>query len=197
MSLTTSSVCILDATGRIVREAKVASEPEALVAYLAGCLTSPDAGHGYRPPMGCPAQPWCRGGRQPTSRWERGGLDAERVPHSLRRMPCACGDSAASSIAADASMRPRCVQHSGAIPGTRGKPPTPRSPRARWDRCRHGDQLCIPPLVRRLHCWSRSARARGKARIPGRRQAYEAASRSRNNREVWLNPESARSRPGK
>jgi transposase len=37
VSLETSSVCILDATGRIVREAKVASEPEALVAFLAGC----------------------------------------------------------------------------------------------------------------------------------------------------------------
>src|SRR5918998_2038861 len=37
VSLTTSSVCVLDATGRIVREAKVASEPEALVAFLAGC----------------------------------------------------------------------------------------------------------------------------------------------------------------
>src|SRR3712207_4725579 len=37
VSLAASSVCILDATGRIVREAKVASEPEALVAFLAGC----------------------------------------------------------------------------------------------------------------------------------------------------------------
>jgi transposase len=37
VSLTTSSVCVLDAAGRIVREAKVASEPEALVAFLAGC----------------------------------------------------------------------------------------------------------------------------------------------------------------
>ena len=37
VSLATSSVCILDATGRIVREAKVASEPEALVSFLTGC----------------------------------------------------------------------------------------------------------------------------------------------------------------
>lgn len=37
VSLATSSVCILDATGRIVRKAKVASEPKALVALLAGC----------------------------------------------------------------------------------------------------------------------------------------------------------------
>ncbi len=37
VSLATSSVCILDAAGRIIREAKVASEPEALVAFLAGC----------------------------------------------------------------------------------------------------------------------------------------------------------------
>ena len=35
VSLELSSVCILDATGQIVREAKVASEPEALAAFLA------------------------------------------------------------------------------------------------------------------------------------------------------------------
>lgn len=36
VSLEFSSVCVVDATGRIVREAKVRSEPEALVAFLAG-----------------------------------------------------------------------------------------------------------------------------------------------------------------
>ncbi len=36
VSLEQSSVCLVDATGRIVREAKVASEPEALVRFLAG-----------------------------------------------------------------------------------------------------------------------------------------------------------------
>ena len=34
VSLERSSVCVVDSTGRIVREAKVASEPEALVAFL-------------------------------------------------------------------------------------------------------------------------------------------------------------------
>ena len=35
VSLESSSVCVMDATGRIVREGKVASEPEALVRFLA------------------------------------------------------------------------------------------------------------------------------------------------------------------
>jgi len=36
VSLQLSSVCVLDATGKVVREIKVASEPEALVAFLRG-----------------------------------------------------------------------------------------------------------------------------------------------------------------
>src|SRR3712207_4602770 len=36
VSLELSSVCVMDAAGKVVREAKVRSEPEALVAFLAG-----------------------------------------------------------------------------------------------------------------------------------------------------------------
>ena len=39
VSLDQSSVCVVDATGHIVREAKVASEPEALIGGpSAGCV---------------------------------------------------------------------------------------------------------------------------------------------------------------
>jgi len=34
VSLDSSSVCVVDASGRIVREAKVASEPAALIAWF-------------------------------------------------------------------------------------------------------------------------------------------------------------------
>ena len=34
VSLKESSVCMVDATGKVVREVKVASEPEALVGYF-------------------------------------------------------------------------------------------------------------------------------------------------------------------
>ena len=36
VSLEASSVCVVDATGKVLREAKVASEPEALIAWFAG-----------------------------------------------------------------------------------------------------------------------------------------------------------------
>ena len=40
VSLEQSAVCVVDGTGRIVREAKVASEPAALIAWF-GSLATP------------------------------------------------------------------------------------------------------------------------------------------------------------
>ena len=36
VSLKLSSLCVLDTTGKVIREAKLASEPEALVKFLRG-----------------------------------------------------------------------------------------------------------------------------------------------------------------
>ena len=57
VSLESSSVCVVDASGRIVREAKVASEPAALIAWfreigLAMARIGLEAG---------PLSQWCHG----------------------------------------------------------------------------------------------------------------------------------------
>ena len=57
VSLELSSVCILDASGQIVREAKVASKPEALATFLA-CLTCRSPASAWRPVL-------CRSGCMP------------------------------------------------------------------------------------------------------------------------------------
>lgn len=38
VSLNASSVCVVDAEGTLVKEAKVASEPQALIAFSRACL---------------------------------------------------------------------------------------------------------------------------------------------------------------
>ena len=43
VSLESASVCVVDASGRIVREAKVASEPEALIAWFGSLGVEPGA----------------------------------------------------------------------------------------------------------------------------------------------------------
>ena len=48
VSLECSSVCVVDANGKIVREAKVASEPQALIAWV-GRWASAWSGSGWRP----------------------------------------------------------------------------------------------------------------------------------------------------
>src|SRR5215213_994778 len=54
VSLEQSSACVVDATGRIVREAKVASEPAALITFLRG-LNRPLARIGLE---AGPLSPW-------------------------------------------------------------------------------------------------------------------------------------------
>ena len=62
VSLEQSSVCVVDAAGRIVREAKVASEPEALIGFLGG-LPLPAGAHrpGGRPSVAVAAGGSCEG----------------------------------------------------------------------------------------------------------------------------------------
>jgi predicted NBD/HSP70 family sugar kinase len=42
VSLEASSLCVVDANGKIVREGKVASEPDALIALAKGAKTGAD-----------------------------------------------------------------------------------------------------------------------------------------------------------
>src|SRR5215204_4297481 len=58
VSLERSSVCVVDATGRIVREAKVPSEPEALAGFL-GQLALPLTRVGLE---AGPLSPWLHAG---------------------------------------------------------------------------------------------------------------------------------------
>jgi transposase len=58
VSLKSSSVCVVDASGRIVREDKVASEPEALIGWFGLLGVSPariglEAGAGHSSSIGC------------------------------------------------------------------------------------------------------------------------------------------------
>src|SRR3712207_6914410 len=93
VSLERSSVCVVDGTGRIVREAKVASEPEALVDFFRR--------------LGLPAT---RVGLEagPLSQWLHAGLAAaglEAAPLETRHVKA--GLSALRSAEATCAPQPR------------------------------------------------------------------------------------------
>jgi hypothetical protein len=79
VSLEQSSVCVVDTGGRIVREAKVASEPDALVQFLKG--------------LGLPlARVGLEAG--PLSQWLYAGL----VPLRSRRRDAGSGEAESSAV---------------------------------------------------------------------------------------------------
>ena len=103
VSLELSSVCVVDAQGKIVKEAKVASEPEALVAFFAAF------GFAVKQ-IGLEAGP--------LSQWLYAGLKQaglETVPSGSRQIDgiaggaCAAGCAQAASWAVDR----RGIEHSG------------------------------------------------------------------------------------
>lgn len=59
VSLEASYVCVVDAEGKIVREAKVLSEPDALISWFAGHLSTPSASSSDPPKQKSPL-PWVR-----------------------------------------------------------------------------------------------------------------------------------------
>ena len=66
VSVKETSICIVDDTGRIVREAKVASEPEALLSVLKNPDGTVDIYFGSKPPAG-QASNWLY--TQPGQKW--------------------------------------------------------------------------------------------------------------------------------
>jgi len=79
VSLELSSLCVLDAAGKVIREAKVASEPEALVAFLRGLnLTIARVGLEARAVQRC--RMGCTGSALPHMRGEVRHLIARGIP---------------------------------------------------------------------------------------------------------------------
>ena len=129
VSLESASLCVVDATGRIVREAKVASEPEALIGWFSRLGLDVDADRtGGRPAVamavcghaGCgpggrtagnPACPGCvqgdAGQDRPQGRARHCPADAARlVPPGALQIAAGAGNAGAADraqAAADAS----------------------------------------------------------------------------------------------
>ena len=101
VSLELSSLCVLDVTGKVVREAKVASEPEALVAFLRGLgvtivRVGLEAG---------PLSQWLDDGLQAAG-FEAVLLETRHVKAALSAIACDC-DSASRVNSGSSTTVPR------------------------------------------------------------------------------------------
>src|SRR5689334_25438376 len=126
VSLERSSVCVVDAAGRIIREAKVPSEPEALVDFFRR--------------LGVPLT---RVGLEagPLSQWLHAGLTGagfEAVLLETRHVKAALSAMIVKTARTPAAS-PSCCGWAGIVPCT-ASPPTPR----RCGRCWPAASCCRP-----------------------------------------------------
>ena len=137
VSLELSSVCILDGSGQIVREAKVASEPEALVTFLASL-----------------SLPLTRVGLEagPLSQWLHAGLvqaGFEVVLLETRHVKAALSAMIVKTDRRDARGIANCCAWAGSAPSTASRRRPRRCARCLWRasscrlRCGTSNSACV------------------------------------------------------